>query len=149
MEHFIHENWTFLSERNVIISFCPYFVWSSQTVIQDQFCHCQMKHNSFLWTEPVFSGWATKLTRISVTAIRYKAIISWNIFLDYVTLHISLQGMCLWFQETLLERFRSNLVIQGLKPFEENEWTHFQIGKVKFQVSWTCFLSSFCTLKWA
>ncbi|XP_021941383.1 molybdenum cofactor sulfurase isoform X2 [Zootermopsis nevadensis] len=41
-------------------------------------------------------------------------------------------------KESLLERFRSNLVIQGLKPFEENEWTHFQIGRVKFQSEGPC-----------
>jgi uncharacterized protein YcbX len=59
---------------------------------------------------------------------------------NYVISSQSLQGMCLLLQESLLERFRSNLVIQGLKPFEENEWTQLQIGKAKFQVSWTCFL---------
>jgi hypothetical protein len=31
-----------------ISKFCPYFVWSPQTVIQNQFCHWQMKHSSFL-----------------------------------------------------------------------------------------------------
>jgi len=43
----------------------------------------------------------------------------------------------------LLDRFRSNLVIEGLKPFEENDWKQFQIGKVKFQVSWASLLAQF------
>lgn len=57
---------------------------------------------------------------------------------EYIT-----KGVCLFFQENLLDRFRSNLVIQGLKAFEENDWTHFQIGKAKFQVSWTYLLAQF------
>jgi len=57
---------------------------------------------------------------------------------EYIT-----KGICLLFQENLLDRFRCNLVIQGLKPFEENDWTHFQIGKVKFQVSWPSLLTQF------
>jgi Uncharacterized Fe-S protein len=57
---------------------------------------------------------------------------------EYIT-----KGVCLLFQENLLDRFRSNLVIQGLKPFEENDWTQFQIGKVKFQVSLNSLLTYF------
>ncbi|KAJ9586444.1 hypothetical protein L9F63_019908, partial [Diploptera punctata] len=41
-------------------------------------------------------------------------------------------------KESLMNRFRSNLVVLGSKPLEETEWTHVQIGNVRFQSEGSC-----------
>uniref|UniRef100_A0A8C7VM45 Molybdenum cofactor sulfurase n=1 Tax=Oncorhynchus mykiss TaxID=8022 RepID=A0A8C7VM45_ONCMY len=38
----------------------------------------------------------------------------------------------------LVSRFRANLVISGLEPFEEDDWSHLIIGNTHFQVAGRC-----------
>ncbi|XP_055757916.1 molybdenum cofactor sulfurase-like isoform X1 [Salvelinus fontinalis] len=38
----------------------------------------------------------------------------------------------------LISRFRANLVISGLEPFEEDDWSHLIIGNTHFQVEGRC-----------
>ncbi|XP_029609047.1 molybdenum cofactor sulfurase isoform X1 [Salmo trutta] len=38
----------------------------------------------------------------------------------------------------LISRFRANLVISGLDPFEEDDWSHLIIGNTHFQVAGRC-----------
>uniref|UniRef100_A0A4W5P1U6 Molybdenum cofactor sulfurase n=1 Tax=Hucho hucho TaxID=62062 RepID=A0A4W5P1U6_9TELE len=38
----------------------------------------------------------------------------------------------------LISRFRANLVISGLEPFEEDDWSHLIIGNTHFQVAGRC-----------
>uniref|UniRef100_A0A3P8YWQ3 Molybdenum cofactor sulfurase n=1 Tax=Esox lucius TaxID=8010 RepID=A0A3P8YWQ3_ESOLU len=57
---------------------------------------------------------------------------------------------CLFDTQQLVSRFRANLVISGRKPFEEDDWSHFIIGNIHFQVrcglifvnSDTCYLNN-------
>lgn len=36
----------------------------------------------------------------------------------------------------VINRFRANLVIAGVEPFEEDNWSHLIIGNTQFVVSW-------------
>lgn len=36
----------------------------------------------------------------------------------------------------VISRFRANLVIAGVEPFEEDNWSHLIIGNTRFMVSW-------------
>ncbi|XP_021435885.2 molybdenum cofactor sulfurase isoform X2 [Oncorhynchus mykiss] len=40
--------------------------------------------------------------------------------------------------QTLISRFRANLVISGKEPFEEDDWSHLIIGNTHFQVAGRC-----------
>ncbi|KAK6293426.1 hypothetical protein J4Q44_G00357520 [Coregonus suidteri] len=40
--------------------------------------------------------------------------------------------------QQLIGRFRANLVISGLEPFEEDDWSHLIIGSTHFQVAGRC-----------
>ena len=37
-----------------------------------------------------------------------------------------------------IDRFRSNLVIEGAEPFEEDDWSHLEIGEARFDVVKPC-----------
>lgn len=37
-------------------------------------------------------------------------------------------------RDTMLDRFRSNFVIDGCEPFEEIKWKTLKIGKLRFEV---------------
>ncbi|XP_069687555.1 molybdenum cofactor sulfurase 2 [Periplaneta americana] len=41
-------------------------------------------------------------------------------------------------KESLLKRFRSNLVVQSSQPFEENSWSQLQIGDARFHCEGPC-----------
>lgn len=38
--------------------------------------------------------------------------------------------------QSVISRFRANLVIAGVEPFEEDNWSHLVIGSTQFMVSW-------------
>ncbi|XP_062319922.1 molybdenum cofactor sulfurase [Osmerus eperlanus] len=40
--------------------------------------------------------------------------------------------------QQLIGRFRANLVIDGIEPFEEDDWSHLIIGNTNFQVAGQC-----------
>lgn len=37
--------------------------------------------------------------------------------------------------QSVISRFRANLVIAGVEPFEEDNWSHLIIGSTQFMVS--------------
>jgi uncharacterized protein YcbX len=37
-------------------------------------------------------------------------------------------------EQTLLDRFRANLVVDGCEPFDEDTWTRLRIGRVELRV---------------
>lgn len=37
--------------------------------------------------------------------------------------------------QNVISRFRANLVIAGVEPFEEDNWSHLIIGNTRFMVS--------------
>lgn len=37
--------------------------------------------------------------------------------------------------QSIISRFRANLVIAGVEPFEEDNWSHLIIGSTRFMVS--------------
>lgn len=37
--------------------------------------------------------------------------------------------------QNVISRFRANLVIAGVEPFEEDNWSHLIIGNIHFMVS--------------
>uniref|UniRef100_A0A3Q2XHM9 Molybdenum cofactor sulfurase n=1 Tax=Hippocampus comes TaxID=109280 RepID=A0A3Q2XHM9_HIPCM len=40
--------------------------------------------------------------------------------------------------ENIISRFRSNFVISGVEPFEEDNWSHLVIGNIRFMVRGQC-----------
>ena len=45
-----------------------------------------------------------------------------------------------------MNRFRPNIVVEGTKPYEEDEWGEIQIGEVKFRVTHPCKRCVFTTV---
>lgn len=46
------------------------------------------------------------------------------------------EGNELLVTQNVIRRFRANLVIAGVEPFEEDNWSHLIIGNSRFVVSW-------------
>lgn len=41
----------------------------------------------------------------------------------------------------MINRFRANLIVNGGKPFMEDEWKNIEIGNFTFKASFTFFIS--------
>lgn len=39
--------------------------------------------------------------------------------------------------DNMINRFRANLIVNGVKPFMEDEWKHIEIGNFNFKASFT------------
>lgn len=40
-------------------------------------------------------------------------------------------------KDTIMERFRGNMILSGCEAFDETKWKHISIGKHNFEV-WSC-----------
>lgn len=43
--------------------------------------------------------------------------------------------------DNMINRFRANLIVNGGKPFMEDEWKNIEIGNFTFKASFTIFIS--------
>lgn len=115
--------------------------WSS--VSHDQPCQCgahSETNEQQVWAHDVLFKTRWWKTSGSVDARTFT--LQWVIFKITCIFHIPFLrhgdsvGDQLLDTRNVISRFRANLVIAGVEPFEEDNWSHLIIGNTRFVVSW-------------